>query len=162
MWTFDATLQTEDDQRILTLVKNAQVFNAEEQTIAMELVQETLANPNCGYQFLFARDAAQQIVAYTCFGVVPLTDNRYDLYWIVVDPSQQGTGLSQEILQRTEKQIRQSGGEIVYAETSGTANYSPAHRFYLRQGFTLAATLQDFYRQGDDKLIFQKGLSAVT
>lgn len=158
-WTCDQTLEDKDDKRIQLLVKNAKVFNEEEQKIAVELVQETQANPLSGYQFIFARDEEGNILGYTCYGEIPLTDKRYDLYWIVVDPSAQGRGLSKEILRATEQGIALAGGEMLYAETSGTKAYSPAHRFYLREGFVLVSTLKDFYRAGDDKLVFQKNLA---
>jgi hypothetical protein len=43
-------------------------------------------------------------------------------------------------------------------ETSGQTIYEPTRKFYISSGYTLEATLKDFYRDGDDLVIFTKHL----
>jgi ribosomal protein S18 acetylase RimI-like enzyme len=111
-----------------------------------------------GYSFVFAEDD-KGLLGYSCYGRVWLTEFSYDLYWIAVRPDSRGTGLSGKILSCTEEKIRARGGTQLFAETSGTDKYAPARGFYLRNGFVLATTFADFYRPGDDKLVFRKNLA---
>ena len=43
-------------------------------------------------------------------------------------------------------------------ETSSQESYGGTIHFYERSGYELAARIRNFYRVGDDKLIFQKDL----
>jgi ribosomal protein S18 acetylase RimI-like enzyme len=150
---------TQDDvEAIHVMVANSGVFSAEEIEVAVELAEDALANKeNSHYHFMLA-DRGGQLVGYTCFGRIPMTDGRYDLYWIVVDGNVQQQGIASSLLRETEAAIVKLGGKALYAETSSRVEYMPAHAFYSGRGFILAADLKDFYSNGDHKLIFDKKL----
>jgi ribosomal protein S18 acetylase RimI-like enzyme len=93
-----------------------------------------------------------------CYGVVPLTDGVYDLYWIVVDPASQGKGFGRRLLDFVEKDVVRRGGRMLLIETSSQQTYEATIRFYQRSGYELAARIKNFYRVGDDKLVFSKEL----
>jgi ribosomal protein S18 acetylase RimI-like enzyme len=152
------TVLPSDPDNIRKLVEKARVFSDEEIQVAGELVQEFLEQgESSGYHFLFL-EKEKEIIAYTCYGVIPLTDKRFDLYWIVVAPTYQKQKLGVEILQRTENLVSNLQGVSVYAETSGRLDYLPAQNFYRRNGYEQIAVFKDFYKAGDDKLVFQKKL----
>ena len=48
----------------------------------------------------------------------------------------------------------------MYVDTSTRPDYLPTRRFYERNGYTLAASLPDFYDTGDGKAIYCKVLEA--
>lgn len=156
--TFRTTLSPEDPARIERLVARTGVFNAEEIEIARSLAEETLAEgPAAGYAFLIA-DGAEGIEGYTCFGAIPGTDRRYELYWIAVDPASQKRGLARALLDATEHEVAAQGGVILYAETSGLPSYGPAHRFYERAGYGCLATIPDYHADGDSLIVYGKRL----
>lgn len=156
------TVLPSDPDNIKKLVEKACVFSEEEIRVAGELAQDFLAQgESSGYHFLFLEEA-NTIIAYTCYGMIPLTDMRFDLYWIVVDPAYQKQKFGIEILQRTENLITNLQGVSVYAETSGRSDYLPAQNFYRRNGYEQIAVFKDFYKAGDDKLVFQKKISFET
>jgi ribosomal protein S18 acetylase RimI-like enzyme len=147
-----------DPAAIVDLVRATGVFNQEEIEIARTLAEEALERGTAaGYFFLFA-DSASAIDAYTCFGAIPGTDARFELYWIAVAPSAQGRGLASALLQATEERVFAMGARHLYAETSGLAVYVPAHRLYRARGFDLKARVEDYHADGDDLLIFGKVL----
>ena len=146
----------QDCKRVKELVSYTGVFSQAEIDCAGELVSDTLSGREI-YYFLFARQEGR-LAGYSCFGEVPLTESGFDLYWIAVDPSSKGTGLAAEILRRTEESARNRSGTYLYAETSSTPQYEAARRFYLKNGFVEAARLKDFYKKGDDKVIYSKAL----
>ena len=137
-------------------------FTAEEVAVAAELAEECLREgPASGYHFLFAEDATSGLLGYACFGPTPCTRSSFDLYWIIVDPRQQGRGVGKRLIQATEARIPILGGTRVYIETSSRDLYHPTRRFYERCGYALEAVLKDFYAPRDDKLIYYKTLHAT-
>jgi hypothetical protein len=48
---------------------------------------------------------------------------------------------------------------MVLIETSSQESYGATVRPYERGGYDVAARIRNFYKLGDDKLIFQKELS---
>ncbi len=155
---FRSAVTAQDPVRVERLVLRTGVFNAKEVNVARSLVEETLSHGTiAGYEFLFA-DTEQSIDAYSCFGPIPGTDRRYELYWIAVDPHVQGRGLARALLAETEKVVASRGAVRLFAETSGLPSYAPAHALYKRAGFRLIATIPDYHADGDSLFVFTKML----
>jgi GNAT superfamily N-acetyltransferase len=152
-------LLPQDSERIERLVEKAGVFSQAEVLVAMELVEEYLKHGEQGdYKILCAEDNHKNVTGYICFGLVPMTDKCWDLYWIVVDHDCSRKGVGGELLRDMEDYARRKGGRRIYAETSSTPLYLPARSFYLRHGYYLDCLMRDFYRVGDNKMIFCKEL----
>ena len=149
-----------DVGRVREMVDATGFFDAAEAAVAVELVDDRLARgPGSDYRFVFAEDG-ERTIGYACFGRVPLTLGSWDLYWIVVDPTAQGRGAGRALLAESERRIALDGGRRIYVETSSRPSYEPTRRFYERCGYVVAATLEDFYKPGDGKVIYLKVLSA--
>ena len=156
--SYRSTLSPQDPARIESLVERTGVFNAEEIEIARSLAEEWLAEGEAsGYAFLVA-DGADGIEGYTCFGAIPGTEHRYELYWIAVDPASQKRGLARALLDATEAAVAARGGVILYAETSSLPGYAPAHRFYDAAGYGRLATIPDYHADGDSLIVYGKRL----
>ncbi|HPP53789.1 MAG TPA: GNAT family N-acetyltransferase, partial [Thermoguttaceae bacterium] len=146
----------EDRQAVREIVRSTGFFNPAEIEVADELVRERLqAGPASGYYFLFLEHQGQ-VIGYGCYGPIAATAGSFDLYWIAVHRQRQGRGLGRAILQECERRIQQAGGQRIYIETSGRAQYEPTRQFYQRCGYQCEARLKDFYAPGDDKLIYVK------
>lgn len=142
-----------DAKRVRELTKATGFFTDEEVKVAGELVEETVRGEE-DYRFMFAENNKGKLAGYVCYGNIPLTENRYDLYWIAVHPDMQKNRLGQTLIKRTLAHIRGQGGDRLYAETSGKEQYAGTRRFYEKAGFVKVAELPDFYRPGDDKVIY--------
>lgn len=148
-----------DREAIGRIVESTGFFTPEETAVAIELVEENLSKGiSSGYFFLIAEDDNANILGYTCFGPIPCTRNSFDLYWIAVNPENQGCGIGHSLLKKTEHVIAEMGGASIYIETSSRKQYSPTRRFYLKSGYCQEAELKDFYACGDNKVIFAKHL----
>lgn len=144
----------EDVRAIVRMVRECGVFSQEEIQVAEELAQDAATLGDAShYRFLLAEKAGQ-VAGYSCFGRIPLTEERYDLYWLVTSPALQRAGVASVLMRATAEAVRVRGGNRMYAETSSRDCYLPAQRFYEVQGFTLVAQVSDFYRDGDDKLLY--------
>lgn len=143
---------------VLNLVQSSGFFSAAEIELACELAADRLEHGRqSAYQFLFAQDS-DQLIGYTCYGLIPATAGSYDLYWIVISETMRGQGFGKILLQKTESLIRNDGGIRLYAETSSRSQYTPTHRFYENCGYIAEAVLKDFYVPGDSKIIYTKVL----
>jgi ribosomal protein S18 acetylase RimI-like enzyme len=108
-----------------------------------------------GYNFIVYRDG-DRVLGYAIYGYRDLTDGVYDLYWIAVDPDARRRSVGRELITACEKAVRENGGRMLIAETSGTAHYEPTRRFYFGMGYRDEAVIKDFYSTGDDLVIFIK------
>jgi GNAT superfamily N-acetyltransferase len=96
---------------------------------------------------------------FVYFAPVAMTDNTWELWWIVVDKARQGRGEGRWLLEQVEGHIRHLGGRLLLIETSSTPHYDPTRRFYLKNGYVHAATIPDFYSDGDGKCVYWKRLT---
>lgn len=151
----------DDVAAVRQILESSGFFRPDEIDIAGELVQERLEKgmPS-GYRFLFALpvEGDETPVGYTCYGEIPCTIGSYDLYWIAVADSLRGRHVGQWLLDETEKRIGALGGRRIYIETSGRELYAATQGFYLRCGYELVAKLDEFYAEGDAKLVYAKAL----
>jgi GNAT superfamily N-acetyltransferase len=135
-------------------------FSPSEVEIAVELIEERLRRGLAsGYHFLFAEPApGKAALGYACHGPIPLTRSSWDLYWIVVEKGAQGKGIGQQLLGEMERRAAALGASQVFIDASGRSDAARSAAFYRGAGYTLAASLADFYAAGDPKLIFVKCL----
>ena len=155
-------LEPRDRSFIEKMVISTGKFNDVEVATALELVDEALArgDEESGYLFAILGHGKKHRVVqgYACYGPVPLTEGVYDLYWIVVDPASQGKGFGSHLIEYVETDVLSRGGRMILIETSSQESYGATIRFYEHSGYHLAARIRNFYRVGDDKLVFQKEL----
>ena len=150
-------LVQEDRNRIRRLVSQRGTFTTQETKVAMELVDDVLHHgEKSDYRILCATEGPRVLAGYICFGLIPMTDKCYDLYWIVVDQKYAGQGVGGTLLQEMEKLVARKRGRHIYVETSSTPGYDAARAFYKKHGYRPVCALNDFYRQDDHKLIFMK------
>lgn len=148
-----------DGSQVQDITARAGVFSQEEIDCVSELWQEylTLGSEQCGYNFIVDREG-DQVLGFACYGPRDLTDGVYDLYWIAVDPNARRQRVGHKLLTASEDAVRELGGRILIAETSGTPHYESTRKFYIGMGYENEATIKDFYMVGDDLKIYTKRL----
>jgi D-alanine--D-alanine ligase len=140
------------------LIRATSFFNPEEIEVALELVDDRLANGEAShYQFLVG-ESDGRVAGYTCWGPIPGTVASADLYWIVVHPDFQGKKIGAALLQAAEEWMAAAGRTRVYVETSTRPQYLPTRAFYAACGYQLVSELADFYAPGDGKATLLKVL----
>lgn len=153
-----------DRERIHEILVGVAIFTDEEVRCAMELVDAALDHPERGDYLVHVLEEPESgpkrmVQGYVCYGATPLTEGVYDLYWIAVDPKQQGQGIGQLLLRFVENEVRRQRGRMLLIETSSKESYGPTVRFYQRSGYDEISRIKDFYRIEDDKVVFCKKLS---
>jgi ribosomal protein S18 acetylase RimI-like enzyme len=153
-----------DRPRIEEMVVSSGKFNDPEIATALELVDESLDSGEEESGYIFAvlevkKGDSIVVKGYACYGPTPLTQGVYDLYWIVVDPADQGKGFGRILIEHVEQEVVRRGGRMLLIETSSQETYGATVRFYERSGYELVARIKNFYRIGDDKLVFSKEMT---
>ncbi|HMG12113.1 MAG TPA: GNAT family N-acetyltransferase [Gemmatimonadaceae bacterium] len=152
-----------DRSGVFRILENAGNFTPEEVAIALELIDEWLElGEHSGYltYVLEARDnEVSEVLGYVTFGPTPLTESTFDLYWIAVDKLKHRGGVGKRLLKFTEEEIVRRGGKMLLIETSSQETYGGTIQFYERTGYELVGKIPEYYKRGDDKLIFAKRLA---
>jgi ribosomal protein S18 acetylase RimI-like enzyme len=156
-------LKPADHDALEQLLHRVGVFETHEIKVAMELVAGALG-PAGDYLIHVAEasgashDAggAPPVIGYICHGHNPVTDAIYDVYWIAVDPRMQSRGVGHRLLTFTEDRVGALNGRGVVIETSSRDEYAAARRLYERCGYKKVAEIADFYKPGDNQLIYMK------
>jgi len=150
-------LQLRDRAALHQLLTRDGLFTREEISVALELIDDALADPGGEYHVLVAElDGA--LAGYVCFGDTPMTDGTWDLFWIVTHPDARRNGVARALVTRMEAELRGRGARMIRVETSRLDGYGAARAFYERLGYPVCAVLPDFYRPGDDLLVMLKRL----
>ncbi len=152
------SIEAQDRAQLLRLVEQQDNFNAQEVEVAIEVIDDTLDPAKNDYCILVAMSEGQRVVGFICYGDIPMTDRRFDMYWVAVDPALGRQGVGRQLLARMEAELRVQGPAKVYVDTSSTPGYDRARGFYEKNGYQVACVLHDFYRDGDDKVIYLKKL----
>ncbi len=149
---------------VFRILESAGNFTREEVATALELIDEWLElGEQSGYltYVMEARDDnASEVLGYVSFGPTPLTESTFDLYWIAVDKSRHRGGVGKKLLRFTEEEVVRRGGRMLLIETSSQETYDGTIQFYERTGYESVGKIPEYYKPGDDKLIFAKRLAA--
>ena len=150
--------QVADHPVVIDIVKATEFFRPVEIEIACEVFDEAaMQKPGCTYRSYVA-EVDEGVAGWICYGATPCTVGTFDVYWIAVDPAQQRHRIGSKLLEVAEVDIRKQKGRMIVIETSGSEKFLPTRNFYIRNGYTLAADVKEFYAPGDDKWIFIKKL----
>jgi GNAT superfamily N-acetyltransferase len=147
----------EDKILIEDILKSTGFFYDFEIEIALGLVDDSINyDPeDCGYHWMKLSDD-DGMVAFANYVRNSFSVHSWDLYWIAVHQNSRQKKLGSVLLKAVEDDIRINGGKILWLDTSGRLLYAPTQNFYLKNGYTLEASLKDFYGPGDPKQIYSK------
>jgi ribosomal protein S18 acetylase RimI-like enzyme len=152
-------LQMEDTAAVRETLIACKVFTAEEVDVASQLMMEGLASGLDGDYPLFVAEVSGLVRGYVCVGKTPLTVSTWHLYWLCVHPVTQRLGIGRALQAHAESFVLSRGGERLALETSSRPDYERTRLFYCRAGYTQIGLIADFYKRGDDCVIFCKALN---
>ncbi|HRD01336.1 MAG TPA: GNAT family N-acetyltransferase [Candidatus Saccharicenans sp.] len=148
-----------DREQVIGLIKATRFFLPDEIKVAEELIDIYLNQPEQqDYKIEVVEDQTGKVAGYITYGPTPLTEGTWDLYWIAVSPEVQSQGYGRLLVRHLEDEVKENGGRLVIIETSSQPKYLPTRKFYEKLGYREMARIPDFYRSGDDRVIFGKYL----
>ncbi|HEY7671454.1 MAG TPA: GNAT family N-acetyltransferase [Gammaproteobacteria bacterium] len=159
--TYRFAPQPSDVARLRELVAALDVFNAAERDVALELLEERLRQGEASGYFFVLAEIGNELVGYAAWGPAPMTQSSFDLYWIAVHPRYQSLGIGRELLAATERAVAEHGGGRLYIETSSRIPYARTRTFYAQAAYREVARLENFYAEGDAKIIYCKPIGGI-
>jgi ribosomal protein S18 acetylase RimI-like enzyme len=138
------------------MLRRVDNFTGAEVDCALEVFGGAAETLNTEYVALVALDGEERLVGAIAYGETPMTMGTYDLYWIATDPARRRSGVGALLMTEMETDLRRRGARLVRIETSGTSAYDGTRGFYERFGYRETARIPEFYRPGDDLVIFSK------
>ena len=149
-------LQREDKHEVLDLVRATKNFSEAEVAIAEELIDICVEQPDQKDYFAYVNIVDGRVAGFLLLGPTPATTGTFDMYWIAVHPDFQGRGISQSLDEYAVQFVRERNGYLIIAETSSQPSYERTRGFYTKQNYQIMARIPDYYKPGDDLMIFGK------
>jgi ribosomal protein S18 acetylase RimI-like enzyme len=87
-----------------------------------------------------------------------LTDGTYNLLAIAVDRMSQGFGIGSKMVNYLEDELKRQNKRILIVDTSSSEEFVLTRSFYIKAGYSIVATIKDFWKDGEDKVTFYKRL----
>jgi ribosomal protein S18 acetylase RimI-like enzyme len=148
-------LSAGDRRRIEEITRAVLVFRDDEVPVALEVFDGAVGG-SPDYIALGAT-VEERLMGWICWGPTPCTLGTYDLYWMAVHPTMQGSGIGAALLREMEGRLAGSA-RLIVVETAGRPDYRPTRAFYEARGYRKAAIIPDFYAPGDDQVVYVKAL----
>lgn len=152
------SVRASDRAAVERITRSSGLFREDEIPVAVE-VFDAAAGGDPSYTAL-AAEADGRVVGWICWGPTPCTLGTWDLYWMAVDPTLQGTGVGTALIREMEHRLAGLARMIV-VETAGRADYAGTRAFYEARGYRAVATIPDFYAPGDDQIAYVKYLTST-
>ena len=152
---------TLDDQiALMSLYEVLGLFESDELDELGGMLSEYF-NGNLGsdHCWIVDDDGGLQGAAY--YAPEVLSGGTWNMYFIGVHPNCQGKGRGTALLRYVEQSLSARGERLLLAETSGLDSFELTRTFYRKNGFEEEARIRDYYKPGEDKIIFRKVLEAL-
>jgi ribosomal protein S18 acetylase RimI-like enzyme len=82
----------------------------------------------------------------------------YKLYAIGVRNDIQSKGTGSRMMTFIENHLKANNQRILIVDTSGTDDFRLTRKFYEKLEYNKEAVIRDFWKEGDDKVVFWKKL----
>lgn len=109
-------------------------------------------------QDLWFTDDDDGVVGVAYVAPERMTEGTWNLYLIAIHPERQRQGRGVALLSHVEQVLASRGERILLVETSGLESFEYVRSFYRKSGYDEEARIREFYKAGDDKIIFRKVL----
>lgn len=151
-------VRAEDADAVLAIPVEAELFTPEEAPALAAVLRDWLAGAlGEGHTWIVdEEDGVLRSVAY--YAPTWGADRVWDLLMIAVRPGAQRGGRGAALVAHVEAALRAAGQRILLVETSGLPRFARARAFYRALGFDEEARIRDFYRDGEDKVVFRRRL----
>lgn len=146
-----------DKDEMNELFASINLFQPEELEFMAELVDNYFKGDlGEGHYWIVNDDKGLTSAAY--YAPESFGQNVYNLYFIGVLPDKQGQGTGSLMLKYVENHLRELKQRLLLVETSGVASFEKTRYFYLKNDYEKEAVIREYYKEGDDKVIYRKKL----
>jgi ribosomal protein S18 acetylase RimI-like enzyme len=147
----------DDTIALIALAEATGLFEANQLDEVSEMLADYFATNSDSDRFWITDDDCGPVGVAYC-ELEPMTDRTWNLQLIAILPDRQGQGRGATLLRYIEQTLRARGGRVLLVETSGLPEFDRVRAFYRKCGFDEEARIRDFYKAGDDKIVYRKAI----
>jgi ribosomal protein S18 acetylase RimI-like enzyme len=148
-------VRKDDIQFLKDVLNSIELFPSE---ILEDLISDFFNNPETEEIWFTATENDIPISIGYC-APEKLTEGTFNLYAIGVKGDIQGKGIGGTMMKYLEEDLRKKGHRILIVETSGTDDFKLTRKFYENLDYSKEAVIRDFWKEGDDKVVYWKKLN---
>lgn len=149
----------EDTIALIALAEATGLFEANQLDEVSEMLADYFATNSNRDRFWITDDDGGPVGVAYC-ELEPMTDRTWNLQLIAILPDRQGQGRGATLLRYIEQTLMARGGRVLLVETSGLPEFDRVRAFYRKCGFDEEARIRDFYKAGDDKIVYRKAIAS--
>lgn len=150
------TVEQRDLAFLQTVIDTTTLFPSE---FLEEMLADYFTNPS-SHDIWLTAEGNQVPIAVAYCAPERLTEGTYNLYLIAVHKDFRDKGIGAAIMLHIEQLLREQEMRILLVETSGLPEFEPTRAFYDKCNYHREAIIRDFYKEGEDKVIFWKKLNS--
>ncbi len=151
---------TPDDRiALIALAEATGLFEANQLDEVGEMLADYFGGNSDSDRFWITDDDDGPVGVAYC-ELEPMTDRTWNLQLIAIQPDRQREGRGATLLRYVEQTLTARGGRVLLVETSGLPEFDCVRSFYRKCGYDEEARIRDFYKAGDDKIVYRKAITA--
>ena len=151
-------LITPNDTTALIALAEASGLFEPNQTEELAQMLDRHFNGETENQDLWFTDDDNGVVGVAYVAPERMTEGTWNLYLIAIHPDYQRQGRGVALLRHVEQVLADRGERLLLVETSSLESFEYVRSFYRKNGYNEEARIREFYKAGDDKIIFRKAL----
>jgi len=148
-------VEKEDLEHLKSVLDSIELFPSE---MLDDMISDYFDNPDSQDIWFTAIENNEPVSIGYC-APEKLTEGTFNLYAIGVRSDIQGKGIGSKMMRYLEHKLKEEGHRILIVDTSGTDEFQLTRKFYENLNYNKEATIRDFWKEGDDKIVFWKKLS---
>ncbi|MGF1486906.1 MAG: GNAT family N-acetyltransferase [Prochloraceae cyanobacterium] len=151
------SIEPDDKNELIALANKIGLFEDNELEELRKILADYFLNDNDRDRFWLV-DEDRGVVGVAYCELEPMTDSTWNLRLIAIDPDCQGKGKGTLLLRYVEQKSIELGGRMLLVETSSLDSFDRTRAFYRKCGYQEEARIREFYKVGNDKIVYRKVL----
>ena len=123
-----------------------------------EMISDYLENPE-SEEIWFTCHWESKVIGFGYCVPEKLTDGTYNLLAIALLKECQGKGIGSRMIAYIEQLLAQNSKRVLIVETSSADDYKLTRAFYEKLNYRKEASIQDFWQEGENKVVYWKKLT---
>ncbi|MDG2989689.1 GNAT family N-acetyltransferase [Candidatus Synechococcus calcipolaris G9] len=146
-----------DTNALLALAEATGLFESNQIEELAQMLNQHFSDKTDSQGMWFS-DHDNELVGIAYVAPERMTEGTWNLYLIAIHPNHQRQGRGAALLRHIEQMLTKHGERVLLVETSGLKDFEYVRAFYRKSGYDEEARIREFYKAGDDKIIFRKAL----
>lgn len=148
-----------DTEALMSLCKAIGLFQPNELEELSAMLSSYFAGNLQGEHKWLVDDENGQLVSVAYYAEESFAYRVFNLLLIGVHPDYQREGRGSQLLRYVEEELTAKDIRILIVETSGLKSFAGTRAFYLKNEYDEEARIREFYKPGEDKIVFRKALN---